>query len=105
MVDGLMRAMWTETTAGTVYNLGNPEEHSVLDWANTIIRLCGSASKVVYESKRQDDPERRRPNIEKAERELGWVPRVDPETGLQRTVEWFRVELERDASCLSVNVG
>jgi nucleoside-diphosphate-sugar epimerase len=105
MVDGLMRAMWTEGTAGQVYNLGNPEEHSVLEWANMIIRLCGSASQVVYEPKRKDDPERRRPNIEKAERELGWVPRVDPEAGLARTIEWFRAELERDASCLSLNVG
>jgi nucleoside-diphosphate-sugar epimerase len=105
MVDGLIRAMWTENTTGRVYNLGNPEEHSVLDWANMIIRLCGSTSKVAYEPKRQDDPERRRPNIDRADRELGWVPQIDPETGLKRTIEWFRVELERDASCLSVNVG
>jgi nucleoside-diphosphate-sugar epimerase len=105
MVDGLIRAMWTENTTGRVYNLGNPEEHSVLDWANMIIRLCGSTSKVAFEPKRQDDPERRRPNIDRADRELGWVPQIDPETGLKRTIEWFRVELERDASCLSVNVG
>jgi nucleoside-diphosphate-sugar epimerase len=105
MVDGLIRAMWTKHTTGRVYNLGNPEEHSVLDWANMIIRLCGSTSKVAYEPKRQDDPERRRPNIDRADRELGWVPQIDPETGLKRTIEWFRVELERDASCLSVNVG
>ncbi len=105
MVEGLIKAMWTENTAGGVYNLGNPEEHSILEWARTIIRLCGSTSEIVYEPKRQDDPERRRPNIEKAERVLGWTPRVDPETGLTRTIAWFREELERDASCLPVNVG
>jgi nucleoside-diphosphate-sugar epimerase len=105
MVEGLIKAMWTENTAGGVYNLGNPEEQSILEWARTIIRLCGSTSEIVYEPKRQDDPERRRPNIEKAERVLGWTPRVDPETGLTRTIAWFREELERDASCLPVNVG
>lgn len=99
LVDGLMRAMFTSGTAGDVFNLGNPDEHSVLEWAETIIRLCGSTSKMRYESKREDDPERRRPDIEKAQRMLGWTPQVDPEVGLARTIEWFRTELERDASC------
>jgi dTDP-glucose 4,6-dehydratase len=49
-----------------------------------------------------DDPERRRPNIDKAMRELGWHPQVDPETGLRRTIAWFRAELEHAASCLSL---
>ncbi|MGH2517702.1 MAG: UDP-glucuronic acid decarboxylase family protein [Ktedonobacterales bacterium] len=102
LVDGLMRAMFTPGTAGEVYNLGNPEEHTVLEWAQTIVRLCESSSAIVFEDKRADDPERRRPDIQKAERVLGWRPQVSPEAGLRRTIEWFRAELERTASCLSL---
>ncbi|HLZ22579.1 MAG TPA: UDP-glucuronic acid decarboxylase family protein [Ktedonobacterales bacterium] len=102
LVDGLLRAMFTTGTAGEIYNLGNPEEHTVLEWAHLIMRLCESTSAIVFEEKRADDPERRRPNIEKAERALGWHPRVSPEAGLRRTIEWFRAELEQAASCLSL---
>lgn len=102
LVDGLMRAMFTPGTTGEIYNLGNPEEHSVLEWARTIIRLCESSSTFVFEEKRADDPERRQPSIEKAERVLGWRPKVSPEAGLRHTIEWFREELEQTASCLSL---
>lgn len=102
LVDGLMRAMFTPGTAGEIYNLGNPEEHTIMEWAQIIIRLCESSSEIVYQDKRMDDPERRRPNIEKAERFLGWRPKVTPEAGLRRTIEWFRTELEQSASCLSL---
>jgi nucleoside-diphosphate-sugar epimerase len=102
LVDGLVRAMFTPSTTAEVFNLGNPEEHTVLEWARLIIDLCGSASSLVYEAKRQDDPARRCPNIEKAERVLGWRPCVDPQTGLARTIDWFRAEMEHAASCLSL---
>lgn len=102
LVDGLVRAMVTPASVGQIYNLGNPEEHTVLEWAQLIIRLCESESEIVFEAKRVDDPERRCPNIEKAKRELGWYPQIDPETGLQRTIMWFRAELEHSASCLSL---
>lgn len=102
LVDGLVRAMFMPGTAGEIYNLGNPEEHTVLQWAQTIIRLCDSPSEIVFEEKRADDPERRRPNIEKAERVLGWRLKVDPQTGLKMTIEWFRTELERTGACLSL---
>jgi nucleoside-diphosphate-sugar epimerase len=99
LVDGLMRAMFTPGTMGEVYNLGNPEEHSVKEWAERIIELCNSHSELIYEPKREDDPERRRPNIEKARKDLGWEPRVAPEEGLRRTIAWFRVEMEREGLC------
>ncbi len=102
LVDGLVRAMVTPASVGQIYNLGNPEEHTVLEWAQLIIRLCESESEIVFEAKRVDDPERRCPNIEKAKRELGWHPQIDPETGLRRTIMWFRAELEHSASCLSL---
>jgi nucleoside-diphosphate-sugar epimerase len=89
LVDGLMRAMFQPDTAGEVFNLGNTEEHTVLEYAHTIIRLCEASSSIIFESNRVDDPERRRPDISKAQQILGWQPRVSLEAGLRRTIEWF----------------
>ena len=96
LVEGLLAAMFTAETAGEVFNLGNPEEHTVLEWARMVIRLCESTSTIVFEEKRQDDPERRQPDITKARGRLHWSPRIGPEEGLRRTVEWFRGEIERE---------
>lgn len=101
LVDGLVRAMFMPDTAGDIFNLGNPEEHTVREWAELIIRLCDSRSQLTFVEKRADDPERRQPNIDKARKILGWAPKVDPETGLLRTIDWLRVELQQEASCLS----
>ncbi|MDQ2903638.1 MAG: UDP-glucuronic acid decarboxylase family protein [Ktedonobacteraceae bacterium] len=89
LVDGLMRAMFKPHTTGEVFNLGNPEEHTVLEFAQTIIRLCNASSGLRFESSRIDDPERRRPDIAKARQALGWELHVGMEDGLQRTIEWF----------------
>jgi len=102
LVDGLIRAMFTNGTTNEVFNLGNPEEQSILEWAERIIALCNSSSELVFEPRRADDPERRRPNIEKAQRMLGWTPCVDPDSGLKRTIDWFKAELEHAASCVSL---
>lgn len=99
LVEGLLRAMFTEGTAGEVINLGNPREQTVLQWAETIIRLCDSPSTIVYEPGRADDPERRCPDIGKARRLLGWAPDVAPEEGLRRTIAWFRTEMEHEPAC------
>lgn len=90
LVDGLMRAMFQPDATGEVFNLGNPEEHTVLEYAQTIIRLCNSSSTILYEPSRVDDPERRRPNISKAQQVLGWQVQVGMEEGLRRTIDWFR---------------
>ena len=95
MVEGLVRALFTEGTTGEVFNLGNPDERSVLEWAETIIALCDSSSCIEYAEKREDDPERRKPNIDKARARLGWEPTITPEDGLRRTIAWYRAELER----------
>jgi nucleoside-diphosphate-sugar epimerase len=104
LVDGLVRAMFADDTTAEVFNLGNPDEHSILEWAELIRELCSSTSEMVFEEKRQDDPERRRPNIDKARRKLGWEPKVDPRTGLTRTIEWFRRERERGGLPISASV-
>lgn len=89
LVDGLMRAMFKPHTAGEVFNLGNTEEHTVLEYAHTIIRLCEATSTIVFEPNRIDDPERRRPDISKAQQVLDWQPKIGIEAGLRRTIEWF----------------
>jgi nucleoside-diphosphate-sugar epimerase len=105
LVDGLMRALFSEQTTGQVYNLGNPEEQTIREWAQRIIRLCDSPSTLVFESAREDDPTRRRPNIEKARTQLGWEPRIAPEDGLRQTITWFRAEMEREGACLPARAG
>jgi len=89
LVDGLLRAMFKPHTAGEVFNLGNTEEHTVLEYAHTIIRLCEASSTILFEPNRIDDPERRRPDITKAQQVLGWQPKIGIEAGLRRTIEWF----------------
>lgn len=89
LVDGLMRAMFKPYTAGEVFNLGNTEEHTVLEYAKIIIQLCEASSSIIFEPNRVDDPERRRPDISKAQKILGWEPKISIEAGLRRTIEWF----------------
>jgi Nucleoside-diphosphate-sugar epimerases len=89
LVDGLVRAMFTPNTAGEVFNLGSTEEHTILEYAQMIIKLCNSSSEIVFEPSRVDDPERRRPDPTKAQQVLGWQRKVSMEDGLRMTIKWF----------------
>ena len=89
LVEGLVRALLHPNTTGEVFNLGSIEEYTVLEYAHMIIRLCNSSSTIVFEPSRIDDPERRRPNPNKAEQILGWQRKVSMEEGLHRTIAWF----------------
>jgi nucleoside-diphosphate-sugar epimerase len=89
LVDGLLLAMFKPCTAGEVFNLGSTQEHTVLEFAAMIIRLCNSSSGVIFEPDRIDDPERRRPDITKAQQVLGWRLKVSTEEGLRHTIKWF----------------
>jgi nucleoside-diphosphate-sugar epimerase len=100
LVDGLLRAQFSAHTSGDVFNLGNTEEHTVLEYANTIIRLCESSSNIVFEAQRIDDPERRRPDISKSQHVLGWQPEVSIESGLRRTIEWFSEYISQPTSII-----
>ncbi|HEU5379318.1 MAG TPA: UDP-glucuronic acid decarboxylase family protein [Ktedonobacteraceae bacterium] len=93
LVEGLMRAMFWPHTAGEVFNLGNTEEHTVLEFAQTIIQLCKAPSGIRFEASRTDDPERRRPDITRARTMLDWEPRVSKEEGLSQTIAWFRSQI------------
>jgi dTDP-glucose 4,6-dehydratase len=71
-------------------NLGNPHEVTVLELAQTIVRLAGSKSQIVHRELPVDDPKQRRPDITHAKELLGWEPEVSLEDGLSRTLEYFR---------------
>ncbi|MEP7206415.1 MAG: UDP-glucuronic acid decarboxylase family protein [Casimicrobiaceae bacterium] len=90
LVDGLVRLMESDAEVTGPINLGNPHELSIAAIAQTIIRLTGSSSRVIHEPLPQDDPRQRRPDIGLAQRVLDWAPKVELETGLGRTIEYFR---------------
>ena len=90
LVDGIVATMFKPGTKGEVVNLGNPEEHTVLEYAQIIRRLCGSSSEILFEALPQDDPTRRCPDISKAWALLGWRPCIGLEDGLNRTIQWFK---------------
>ncbi len=90
LVDGLWRTITEPATKGEVVNLGNPEEHTVLEFAKLICELCDSPSEIVYGPARPDDPSRRKPDIAKATALIGWGPQVALSEGLTRTIDWCR---------------
>lgn len=93
LVDGLIRLM-NGKYDGPV-NLGNPEEFTIAEFAHLIHNMVGSNSTIVKLPSTTDDPNKRRPDITVAKRELGWMPRVKVMEGLRKTVDYFRKELEQ----------
>jgi nucleoside-diphosphate-sugar epimerase len=94
LVEGLIRAMLTEGTEGEVFNLGNPDEYTVLEFAEVVARQLGSDAGIVYKPLPADDPTRRQPDIAKARERLGWEPAVPLARGIEQTADWFRQVLE-----------
>jgi len=93
LVDGLVRMMECDGFVGPV-NLGNPAETTILEFAERIIRLTGSTSRIVYKPLPADDPQQRQPDITLATSRLGWSPTVDVETGLRQTIDYFSALLK-----------
>ncbi|HXS38107.1 MAG TPA: UDP-glucuronic acid decarboxylase family protein [Flavipsychrobacter sp.] len=71
-------------------NIGNPSEITLKEFAEEVIKLTGTKSKIVYEPLPQDDPKQRKPDITKAKSLLGWEPKVNRSEGLKRTLEYFK---------------
>jgi UDP-glucuronate decarboxylase len=90
-VDALLRLM--QASVDQPVNIGNPIEHTVLELAEKVLRLTGSRSALRRLPLPADDPRRRRPDIARARRELGWEPRVTLADGLRATIDYFRHEL------------
>jgi dTDP-glucose 4,6-dehydratase len=96
LVDGIERLLFTDFHEPV--NLGNPDEVTILQFAQEIIALSGSTSSIVYRPLPQDDPKLRRPDITRARQLLGWEPRVARRDGLARTLEYFQGRLQTDSA-------
>ncbi len=92
LVDGIFRLL----NSNEVYpvNIGNPAEMTIQQFANEVVRICGSHSKLVFKPLPVDDPKVRQPDISKARALLGWEPKVELKTGLERTLAYFRTRLD-----------
>ena len=95
LLDGLIKLMDTPDSFLGPVNLGNPAEITIGTLAGMIIKMTGSKSKIVHLPLPQDDPKQRKPDISLAKRELDWSPKVDTETGLEKTIRYFRSVLKK----------
>ncbi len=91
LVDGIIRLM--DSDSNEPVNIGNPHELTIKQIAETIIRMTGSTSQLVYRPLPEDDPKVRQPDITKARTLLGWEPKVSLEDGLTRTIAYFRTKV------------
>ena len=91
LVDGIIRLMLSGEN--DPMNIGNPHEMTIKEIAQTIIRMTGSKSRLIYKELPTDDPKQRRPDITRARTILGWEPKVQLEEGLSKTIEYFRAKV------------
>ena len=91
LVEGIFRLLFSEMHDPV--NIGNPSEITMLEFADEILKLAGSASKIEYRPLPQDDPKVRQPDITKARAVLGWEPKVGRDEGLKRTMAYFKKKL------------
>jgi dTDP-glucose 4,6-dehydratase len=88
LIDGIYRL--SQSDYHDPVNLGNPTEFTIIEFAQLILKLTGSKSKLAHEPLPVDDPKQRQPDIARAKKLLGWEPKVALETGLRQTIEYFR---------------
>ena len=90
LIEGMIRLMESPAEVTGPINIGNPGEFTILALAETVIRLVGSKSKIIRMPLPQDDPKQRQPDITQAREILDWQPTIDLESGLKRTIDYFR---------------
>lgn len=95
LIDGLHRLLNRDEP--TPVNLGNPDEMTILEFARVVLRISGSPSEIRFlvptDERTRDDPQTRQPDISKAQRLLGWEPKIGLEEGLAKTIDWFRDQI------------
>ena len=92
LLEGIYRLLESDEHFPT--NIGNPQEITILEFAERVRKLVGTTTPIVFHPLPQDDPKQRCPDITKAKRLLNnWEPKVSLEEGLQRTYEYFRTQL------------
>jgi UDP-glucuronate decarboxylase len=95
MIEGFVRLMNTDDFTGPA-NLGNPKEFTILELATKVIAMTGSSSKITFHPLPQDDPTQRQPDISLATKTFGWVPTVELDEGLKKTIAYFSNLLRSD---------
>lgn len=95
LLDGMTLLMNENGITGPM-NIGNPNEFTIKELAESVVRLTDSKSNIVYHDLPSDDPKQRQPDITMAKQELGWEPKVQLEEGLVKTVDYFRGLMERE---------
>lgn len=90
LVAGIIKLFEVGNNPELPINLGNPNEFTMLQLAESVLRLTKSKSKIIFQPLPQDDPQQRRPDISRASEVLGWKPNVQLEEGLQKTIEYFK---------------
>lgn len=98
LITGIKLFMQSPRTVVGPINLGNPDEFTVKELAQKVIALTGSSSKIEYLPLPQDDPTKRRPDIDRAKRLLNWEPRINLDQGLIKTVDYFEKALRSHAT-------
>lgn len=93
LIDGMVKMMNTEEEFIGPVNIGNPKEYKIVDIAGKIIEMTGTGSKIIHLPLPEDDPKQRQPDISLAREKLNWSPVVNLETGLTKTIEYFKKEL------------
>lgn len=89
LIEGMIKMMATPDSFIGPVNIGNPNEFTILELAQTVIRLTNSKSKLIFKSLPKDDPQQRRPDISLAKEKLDWSPKIELEEGLKKTIEYF----------------
>ena len=97
-IDGFLRL--AKSDEHLPVNIGNPNEFTILECAQSVLKVTGSKSRIRYEPLPQDDPKQRRPDITKARQLLGWEPKIDLEAGLRLSLEYFKKAVAEDATAV-----
>ncbi len=95
MTEGIYKISLKDGIEGEVFNIGNPEEVTILNLAKLIIELTGSSSKIKFLPLPEDDPPKRRPKIDKIKATINWTPKVSLKQGLIKTIEYFENILKK----------
>ena len=89
LIDGMIKMMATPNSFIGPVNIGNPNEFTILELAQTVIKLTNSKSKLIFKPLPMDDPQQRRPDISLAKEKLNWSPKIELEEGLKKTINYF----------------
>ena len=87
-IDGFIRL--SKSDEHLPVNIGNPSEFTIMECAQLVLKITGAKSKIIHEALPQDDPKQRRPDITKARKLLQWEPKINLETGLRQSLEYFK---------------